>query len=636
MMPRVLRQGCLLAIASLIAAASASPQASSPAAQAGAPGRLMRPEDLFRVEQVSALAYSPDGRMASVELRRPGRWLDRGIPTARLAVIDVAAGRLRVISTSSSAYVGFFGAAWSPDGRRLLFLSVDTSAVVRPWLWTVGSGPPRLLPDLELADGAADPPVVLWSDAEHAVLTLREPGAANEGPLYASIVRNRNVADEWSRARSGRTAVAVMDARRPDTVAAMRRLASMNVRTLETTTLARGPVHRPRLSADRRTLTYRSESPPFAATPMATFFGPDARGEAAYDLVNWGGRVHHIDSRTGAAVPPPDTARPRAGEPAARPLRVVSDPDSGTALILTRTGKPDTALWKGNRWVRELRLGRAEAVTYAAVGGRELTGWVLYPPGYAPGRPIPIVTVVYAGAIFGPRAPPSFDVLRENFEHPQMLAALGHGVVLPSMPEPEPPMQRHAMDSLPNGVLPLLDTLIRRGIADSQRIAVLGQSAGGHAVLGLIAQTGRFRAAIASASYANLESLYGTFYGQYRYGDAGRPERAQVLRMLQFERGYYGAAAPPWEEPARYRENSPITRVASIRTPLLLIHGDADFIPVQQAEEMFSALYRQDRRVRLVRYAGEGHTISARANVLDMWRRIAAWLEETMPGRADR
>lgn len=151
--------------------------------------------------------------------------------------------------------------------------------------------------------------------------------------------------------------------------------------------------------------------------------------------------------------------------------------------------------------------------------------------------------------------------------------------------------------------------------------------------MGLIAQTNRFRAAVASAAYSNLASLYGTFYGEYRHGDGGNPQRAQVLRMLQFERGYYGADAPPWEQPERYRTNSPIWRVADVQTPLMLVHGEMDFIPIQQAEEFFTALYRRDKRVSLVRYGGEGHTIADRTNVLDLWRRLAAWLEETMPAR---
>ncbi|HEV8409261.1 MAG TPA: prolyl oligopeptidase family serine peptidase, partial [Gemmatimonadaceae bacterium] len=90
---------------------------------------------------------------------------------------------------------------------------------------------------------------------------------------------------------------------------------------------------------------------------------------------------------------------------------------------------------------------------------------------------------------------------------------------------------------------------------------------------------------------------------------------------------------PPWEEPERYRVNSPILRSGAVTTPLMIVHGDIDFVPVQQAEEFFTALYRQDKRVKFVRYFGEGHTINARANVLDLWARMKDWLVETMAAR---
>lgn len=70
-----------------------------------------------------------------------------------------------------------------------------------------------------------------------------------------------------------------------------------------------------------------------------------------------------------------------------------------------------------------------------------------------------------------------------------------------------------------------------------------------------------------------------------------------------------------------------------VTTPLMMVHGDLDFIPIQQDEEFFTALYRQNKRAVLVRYQGEWHTIANRANVLDLWRRIADWLTETMTPR---
>jgi dipeptidyl aminopeptidase/acylaminoacyl peptidase len=214
-----------------------------------------------------------------------------------------------------------------------------------------------------------------------------------------------------------------------------------------------------------------------------------------------------------------------------------------------------------------------------------------------------------------------------------LFAALGYAVLLPSMPPAKDPSASHSLASLTSGVLPAIDAVIERGIADSDRIAVVGQSDGGFATLGLITQSTRFRSAIASASFSDLTSPYGTFYGQYRYGDAGPPQKGQVLRMLQLEKGLFGLGGPPWEEADRYRADSALMSVGKVQTPLMLIHGDLDFIPIQQAEEFFTALYRQDKRAAFVRYQGEWHTIANRANVLDLWSRIGDWLSETMAPR---
>jgi dienelactone hydrolase len=607
-----------------------------------AQARLMRPADLFEFERVGLIAWSPDRSHVAVEIHRRSGLLDRSVPTADIAVLDVASGTLRTVSPSLPDVVGFFSPAWSPDTRRLVFLSVDRDASVRAWLWSADVGAPTVLTDLELHAGLADPPVAAWHDSDHVVFMVRDPNRPNDGPLYSAIHRGRNVADQWTRVRGGAApVVSVLDswgaAVGTSTGAEntpQRRIVSVDVRTHAVTTIASGALHRPTLSGDGRTLTYWRENPSFSMARVATFFVPDAQGEAAYDAVNWGSEVHHVDLSTRKATAAPTGRAPNPLPSDAPSLRVTSTPSEGTRLVLSRPAHADVEVWRGNAWVADLQTGRAEAISYESTSGAPLTGWILYPPGHVSGRRIPIVTVVYPGTVYGDRTPGAFDIFNAQFNHPQLFAALGYAVALPSMPAADKLLQADALGKLTHGVIPFIDTLVARGIADPDRVAVVGQSAGGWATLGLISQTGRrFRTAVASASYSNLASLYGTFYGQYRYGDAGSPLRAQVLRMLQLERGFFGADAAPWQQPERYRVNSPIWRAAAVQTPLMLIHGEMDFIPVQQVEEFFTALYRQDKRVRLLRYTGEGHTIAGRANVLDLWSRLAGWLEETMPAR---
>src|SRR3546814_4143321 len=87
---------------------------------------------------------------------------------------------------------------------------------------------------------------------------------------------------------------------------------------------------------------------------------------------------------------------------------------------------------------------------------------------------------------------------------------------------------------------------------------------------------------------------------------------------------------PPWRDPQRYIDNSPLFWAHQIETPLLLIHGDLDFVNVNEAEQLFAALHRQGKDVQLVRYWGEGHTYLSPGNIIDMWDRIFAFLAECL------
>jgi hypothetical protein len=65
-----------------------------------------------------------------------------------------------------------------------------------------------------------------------------------------------------------------------------------------------------------------------------------------------------------------------------------------------------------------------------------------------------------------------------------------------------------------------------------------------------------------------------------------------------------------------------------IATPLLLASGEIDGSHAGQAEELFSALYRQNKDAVLATYWGEGHLLASPGNLRDLYRRAFAFLDQ--------
>lgn len=176
--------------------------------------------------------------------------------------------------------------------------------------------------------------------------------------------------------------------------------------------------------------------------------------------------------------------------------------------------------------------------------------------------------------------------------------------------------------------------MIELGIADPDRLGVMGHSFGGYSTYSLITQRNRFKAAIAMAGFGDLASFYGVFDARRRYG--ANPHE-DLFRMAISEGGQILMGNPPWKDLGRYLRNSPYFYVDRVETPLLDIHGDLDFVSIQQAEQFFTALYRQNKRARFVRYWGESHVLNSPANIRHMWQQIYAWLDEFLkPGNGKR
>ncbi len=299
---------------------------------------------------------------------------------------------------------------------------------------------------------------------------------------------------------------------------------------------------------------------------------------------------------------------------------------TGAALWISRPAfEQPQAIVETNTWLRDVAEGEVRRVEYRAATGEELAGWLILPVDHEPGRRHPLITMVYPGVVFRGRTPPrDLSIVGHHVNNPQLLASRGYAVLVPSMPLAAEGEASDPHGDMANGLLPAVDAAIEIGLADGDRLGLVGHSYGGYGTFALIAQTHRFRAAVALAGIADLVSLYGQFDARLRY----EPDAHEHLLQGLAEAGQLRMGAPPWQDPERYVRNSPLFAAGDMQTPLLLIHGDMDYVPLQQAEQLFSAFYRQGKRARFVRYWGEGHVLQSPANIEDMWDHIFGWLDE--------
>jgi hypothetical protein len=202
---------------------------------------LFQPKDLFRVWQIGSSKWSPDGRYSAIEVLRPGRTLDRSVPTGEIRVLDAETRSLRTISSQSRAYIGFFNPMWSSDSRHLAFLSVDENAVVQPWIWTVGTKTARPLTGFDVKICLLDNPIA-WAGNNQIAIVAWEKEAEKSGPLYFRITRGRKIAEGYKRAAEMKApTVSVLESQRivkSDTPNAL--LKMVDIRSGKQRTLARG------------------------------------------------------------------------------------------------------------------------------------------------------------------------------------------------------------------------------------------------------------------------------------------------------------------------------------------------------------------------------------------------------------
>jgi acetyl esterase/lipase len=250
---------------------------------------------------------------------------------------------------------------------------------------------------------------------------------------------------------------------------------------------------------------------------------------------------------------------------------------------------------------------------------------LILPPDAVGSAPYPVIVHVYPGNRYLPHSRVKAHAPRYPRAHnPHLLAAQGYAVLFPALPLEG--LQGNASDFLQR-LAEYVDLAIAAASAggqiDTTRMVLYGHSAGASLALSLLARSQKFCGAIASAGIYNAMGWYGQFDPRDGLDDGPKTTKASVdlLRKTIF------TMREPWASPQDYLDASPWFDAPKIRKPVLLFHGDRDFIPVSQAEQMYSALLLAGSPVRFVRYGGEGHIISGSANVAHLHGEISQFLE---------
>ena len=70
-----------------------------------------------------------------------------------------------------------------------------------------------------------------------------------------------------------------------------------------------------------------------------------------------------------------------------------------------------------------------------------------------------------------------------------------------------------------------------------------------------------------------------------------------------------------------------ITYIDRVKTPVMIIGADQDYVTITQGEQFFTALHRQGKPAKFLRYWGDGHVLESRGNVQHMWGQVFEWFD---------
>lgn len=265
----------------------------------------------------------------------------------------------------------------------------------------------------------------------------------------------------------------------------------------------------------------------------------------------------------------------------------------------------------------KVKWGNVKLVSYLAQDGTPLQGLLFTPEGFDGVRKFPMMVYFYernSETLHNYRAPaPSRSTINIPYfvsnDYVVFVPDIKYDLGLPG-------------PSAYDCILPGVQAVIALGGIDKENMAIQGQSWGGYQVAYLITKTNLFKAAGAGAPVVNMTSAYGGI----RWGTG-------MSRMFQYEQTQSRIGGTLWEKPLYYLENSPLFTLDRVKTPVLIMHNDADgAVPWYQGIEMFMGLKRLDKPAWLLQYNGEDHNLVQRKNAKDLSIRLSQFFDHYLKG----
>ena len=584
--------------------------------------------------------WSPDGEQVAFLTRRSGK--------AQVWVIRVDGGEARQLTDAEGAVVGF---RWSPDGKRLACVATDPTPPAREK--KVAAKDDARVVDEEIKRNR----LYVIEGADHR--EKQEGRPLTKGDL--SIYDDTGPGFDWS--PDGK---AIAFAHTPTPRADDWTKADISVVELDggaITPLAHGgrAESSPFYSPDGRSIAFvASDDPPTWAFDSAVYVVAVAGGtprkladsfDHRPELLGWsadGTRLLYRENRGTTtrlyALPlegKPEGIGPEDGvvaEAGLNPTRTALGYGFQTAgrpaeaFRLGLDGQPPVQVSHANADLPDLPLGRTEVIRWDSGDGREIEGLLTYPVGYERGRKYPLLLIIHGGpagvftrtVIAGPLVATSGGRHTTTAYPVAAFAARGYAVLRCNVRGSSGYGRdfRHANFKDWGGgdyrdLMTGVDHVIRLGVADPDRLGVMGWSYGGTLTSWVIGHTRRFKAASVGAGVTDLVSFPGT---------------ADIASYLP---SYFGGE--PWDAPEVYRAHSPIAHVKGVRTPTLIQHGaDDERVPIGQSYELHDALKRQGCPVTMVVYPRTPHSIQEPKLLLDAMRRNLDWFDRHLRGAGSK